>query len=193
MTSLRRGMARASGAAYRFPKAAALRALLLSIGAAAIVLGIVASSGNRGTSAASVTPTPQAGNIQCSKFGLLKAAKLEEDQGEVVDGPFKLTANDVQFSGTLDVHFNTDTPPEPVSFDWTSTLGIDAVLVGGANQTNVYHYDEALGDTGLTTPTGQAISHIIFCFDKDLATMTPTNTRTPTDTPTSASTKIWRR
>lgn len=59
-------------------------------------------------------------------------------------------------------------------FDWTSTFGIDAVLVKGGQNANLYVYDppaESFGDTGLHSPinpnNGQpfGLSHISFCYD----------------------------
>ncbi len=62
-------------------------------------------------------------------------------------------------------------------FDWTSTLGIDAVIVKGGPNANVYVYDpptEETSDTGLSSPINPnnnrpyAISHIEFCYDYEL-------------------------
>jgi len=73
-------------------------------------------------------------------------------------------------------------------FDWTSTLSIDAVIVKGGPNANVYTYDpESLDDTGLHSPINPnnnlpyAISHIEFCYDYELdvsKTVTPKFTRT---------------
>ena len=63
------------------------------------------------------------------------------------------------------------------TFNWTSTFGIDSVIVKGGPNANVYTYDppaESFGDTGLHAPVnpnnGQffGLSHIEFCFDKDV-------------------------
>ncbi|MBN2328424.1 MAG: hypothetical protein JXR73_14860, partial [Candidatus Omnitrophica bacterium] len=59
------------------------------------------------------------------------------------------------------------------TFNWTSTIGIDAVIVKAKNA-NVYVYDpESFGDSGLVTAAGpsgspQTISHISFCYDYEL-------------------------
>lgn len=57
-----------------------------------------------------------------------------------------------------------------LSFDWTANRGVDAVFVkSGAEGHSLYLYTpESRGGTGLTTPTGQAISHISFCYDVEL-------------------------
>ena len=60
------------------------------------------------------------------------------------------------------------------SFDWTSTFGVDAVLVKtGVAGKHFYLYAptaasaESFGDTNLVTPSGQGngFSHISFCWD----------------------------
>lgn len=66
-----------------------------------------------------------------------------------------------------------------VYMDWTSTIGIDAVIVKGGPDANLYQYDppaESFGDTGLHSPLGAGsggtqpydISHIDFCFDYEV-------------------------
>jgi uncharacterized repeat protein (TIGR01451 family) len=66
------------------------------------------------------------------------------------------------------------------TFDWSSTFGVDSVIVKGGPNANVYTYDppaEAFGDTGLHAPLNDntpnqddffGLSHIEFCFDKDV-------------------------
>jgi hypothetical protein len=79
------------------------------------------------------------------------------------------------------------------TFDWTSNIGVDAVVVKGGNAgSHLYRYDpptESTGDTGLgvPTPSNNGISHISFCYDLPDATPTPPAgaTPTPTATPTS--------
>jgi hypothetical protein len=57
---------------------------------------------------------------------------------------------------------------EGVQFDWSATLGVDAVIVK-AQDTNAYVYSpEEFGDSGLVAPDGKAISHIEFCYDYEL-------------------------
>lgn len=71
-------------------------------------------------------------------------------------------------------------------FDWSSSLGIDAVIVKASNEANVYVYvPEDLGDTGLGSPANvtpiHAISHIDFCYDYEVdvsKTADPSFTRT---------------
>jgi len=83
-------------------------------------------------------------------------------------------------SGTYNIDgFNTVTvTTDGVYFDWSSTLGMDAVIAKGGPNANLYIYDppaEAFSDTGLHSPinpnTGQpyGLSHIEFCFDYELS------------------------
>ena len=58
------------------------------------------------------------------------------------------------------------------AFDWTSTSGVDVVIVKGGPNANIYRYSpEATSDNGLTAPVnpsnGQTygLSHITFCWD----------------------------
>ncbi len=73
-----------------------------------------------------------------------------------------------------------------VTFDWTSTLGVDAVIVKGGSDAHVYAYDpEAFSGVNLSSPDNAsggaaAISHIEFCYDFELSvskTATTTYTR----------------
>jgi hypothetical protein len=78
------------------------------------------------------------------------------------------------------------------TFDWTSNIGVDAVVVkGGSGGSHLYRYDpptESTGDTGLGVPdpANNGISHISFCYD--LPDPTPTPTPTPTATPPAGAT-----
>jgi hypothetical protein len=99
--------------------------------------------------------------------------------------------------GTITVsNFVQSSSDTPGSFDWTSTFGIDAVLVkAGSSRHNLYVYaatagaTESTGDTGLSPQagTGNGISHISFCYDED-AEPTPEPTPAPTPEPTPAPT-----
>ena len=82
--------------------------------------------------------------------------------------------------GTLTGGFHTDgTLAVTISnltegtFDWSSNIGVDAVIVkGGAAGSNLYVYDppsEETADTGLGVPDSEnnSISHISFCYDPE--------------------------
>jgi hypothetical protein len=73
-------------------------------------------------------------------------------------------------------------------FDWNSTLGLDAVIVKGGPDANIYYYDpESFVDDGLHSPINPnnnspyGLSHIEVCYDYELdvsKTATTTFTRT---------------
>ena len=72
--------------------------------------------------------------------------------------------------GTLTVSI-THTQADKV-LSWSSNIGVDAVVVkAGQEGSYLYRYDppaEATSDTGLTTPgSGNAISHVTFCYDRE--------------------------
>lgn len=80
------------------------------------------------------------------------------------------TYGDGVLSVTIDVENGT-------YFDWTSNLGIDAVIAKGGPDGNVYTYDppeEETSDTGLHAPINSSngqpygLSHISFCYDLEL-------------------------
>jgi hypothetical protein len=85
--------------------------------------------------------------------------------------------------------FDTD---DGQAFDWESNIGVDAVIVKGGPNANVYFYDpESTGDTGLHAPVGPSgmfagLSHISFCYD--VGDVPPTTPTTPTTTPTTPTT-----
>ncbi|MGH9052609.1 MAG: hypothetical protein ACRDWX_06320 [Acidimicrobiia bacterium] len=79
---------------------------------------------------------------------------------------------------------------ELLEFDWTATFDVDAVIVKGGPNANVYLYSGSsdFSDQGLTAPinpaTGEpyAVSHITFCFDTfDEETTTTSDTTTTTE------------
>ena len=79
---------------------------------------------------------------------------------------------------------------EGVQFDWSSTLGLDAVIVK-ASGANAYVYSpEAFGSANLVAPSGSGVSHIEFCYDYEL-TATKTADADYTRTYTWDITKDW--
>lgn len=99
---------------------------------------------------------------------------------------------DGEFSdGTLTVNVDVRDTDDGQVFDWDSNIGVDAVIVKGGPNANVYLYDpESMGDTGLhapVSPSGQwaGLSHISFCYDEDDVPPTTTPTTAPTP-PTTA-------
>jgi len=78
------------------------------------------------------------------------------------------------------------------TFSWSSTVGVDAVLVkAGSDNHALYVYapnagsPESFGDTNLTHgPDQQGTSHVSFCFDESNPQPTPTPEESPNPTPT---------
>lgn len=108
-----------------------------------------------------VAPEFVAGNPSCTGLGYASGFK--------VDPPNPGTYTIPGTSHTVTV--STD----GVYFDWSSTLGMDAVISKGGPNANVYRYDpESFGDTGLHSPINPSnnqpfgLSHIEFCFDFEL-------------------------
>jgi hypothetical protein len=120
--------------------------------------------------AADVDPVFVAGNPSCESLGY--------DFGFKVDPP---NAGTYSIDGVNTVTVTTD----GVNFDWSSTLGMDAVIAKGGPNANAYVYDppgESNGDTGLHSPinpsNGQpfGLSHIEFCFDYEVEVDKDANT-----------------
>ena len=112
--------------------------------------------------AASVTPTPISNdnNPTCGDFGAWIELKADPPQnGQISDGTLTVTISS----------FVQSTSDTPGSFNWSSNIGVDAVLVkAGNDQHNLYVYNpESTGDTGLSPQAGNGngISHISFCYD----------------------------
>ncbi len=128
-------------------------------------------------SAASVTPVLVPGNPTCAGLGYAYEMKIDPP----APGTYALGY------GTF-----TWTSADGVYLNWTSTIGVDAVLVKGGPNANLYVYNpESLGDTGLHSPLASngrpfAISHISVCFDYELAltkSVTPEVIHVPSSTP----------
>jgi len=114
--------------------------------------------------ATDVVPIFIAGNPNCVELGY--------DYGFKIDPP---GAGTYSIDGINTV---TVTTPDGVFFDWSSTLGMDAVIVKGGPNANVYIYDppaERTSDTDLHSPVNPnngkpyALSHIEFCFDYEVS------------------------
>ena len=113
-------------------------------------------------SAASVTPTPiNSGNPTCGDFnaGWTELKVENPGNGTFTDGTLTVTISNFQNSSS----------GTPGSFDWSSNVGVDAVLVkAGSDKHNLYVYNpESTGDTDLgpQAGAGNGISHISFCYD----------------------------
>ena len=170
-------------------------ASVIAVGAAfgAAGLGLL-NSGQAG--AASVEPEFLAGASNVPHDGIPGKRCLDNEGEGQTWIEFKIDksilANDTFSDDTLDVTISnlTGGPLDFNSFDWTSNIGVDAVVVkGGEAGSHLYRYDpptESTGDTGLGVPdpANNGISHIVFCYDLPDPTPTPTPTPSPTPTPT---------
>jgi hypothetical protein len=101
--------------------------------------------------AAQVTPTFVAGNPDCAALGYTTVAKFDPPNDGAQAG---VTIDRV------DEHY----------LNWTSTVAIDAVIVKGGPNANLYAYPlDTFGDAGLSAPDngGQpyGLSHVEFCSD----------------------------
>ena len=137
----------------------------------AMFIGAVAMMLNAGTARAyHVDPILYTGNADCADLGYAYGFKIDsapDNTSYTIDGYNQVTISNT--NGTF--------------FDWSSpTLGMDAVIVKGGNNSNVYVYDpESFGDSGLHPPVNASggyagISHIEFCFDYELTVTKTANT-----------------
>nr|WP_279232074.1 hypothetical protein [Thermus albus] len=155
----------------------------------AVLLLILSACGGQ-TNKAPLSPAT-AVNRQVVTYPDWKAGSAEAEctqAGVVFDGAYKV---DPPVSGTytVDAYGNTITPTfsgDGKYVDWSSTLGMTAVIVKGGPGANVYVYDPpATSDSGLHAPPNQGgniptISHVTFCFQYRLnvsKTATTTYTR----------------
>jgi hypothetical protein len=134
-----------------------------------------------GTSLAAVPPTLVAGNPSCTDLGFAHGYKV--NAGGAEDNPWG-TWN--VGPGTITV-YGPNEVPGGLPLNWSSTFGIDAVIVKGGPNANVYYYNpESMGDTELYTPANASggyagLSHVEFCYDYEV-TVTKTANATYTRT-----------
>jgi uncharacterized repeat protein (TIGR01451 family) len=105
--------------------------------------------------AASVTPTFYTGNPTCEDFGYTTITKFDPPNAGTTAG-ITLIRN----GGS--------------SISWTSTVAIDAVMVKGGPNGNIYEYpNDTFSDTNLVPPTNPmngepyGLSHVNFCTDNN--------------------------
>jgi len=150
---------------------------------AAVVISILVFGGVMAL-ASHVDPVFVAGNPTCPE-GL---TALQADGEGFHNGVYSDDTLTVTIS-----NFNADEK----SFDWSSNIGVDQVIVKGGPNANVYTYaPEETADTGLHTPFNEnsgsnyGLSHVLFCYDSEgTPTPTPTETETVTPTPTPTETE----
>ena len=134
--------------------------------AALVILGLAIGGGT--TSATDVTPKSISGNPDCEDLGHTNEKKVEP----VVDGTFSLGFDGGTVTLVVDEGAKT--------FDWTSTLPINTVIVKGGPSALAYNYSpSSFGDDALHAPERRAgrfagLSHVSFCFKKAVVNPTPT-------------------
>src|SRR6266545_728363 len=140
-----------------------MRRLLLPLGTLfiGIMFGLAAVNPAQATG---VTPTVVPGNPTCVSLGYAFGFK-----------PLSPSESNPVGTHTLPDGVNTVTISiDSNGVDWTSTLGMDAVIVKGGPNANVYAYDppaEAFSGNDLVPPinpnTNQpyGLSHLEFCYD----------------------------
>ena len=119
-----------------------------------------------------IQPTYVAGNPDCGDIGLGYGFKVEG----APTGVFSFAGGGVLTGGApSDPNNSVTISSDGTLFDWTATLGIDAVIVKGGPNADAYVYNpEDTGDTALHAPVNPgsgnyyAISHIEFCYDYEL-------------------------
>ena len=105
------------------------------------------------------------GNPTCQELGYQYEFKIDPPVAGTYD-----------IDGTNSVTVSFYNSSEGQLMDWSSTLGMDAVLAKGASQGNLYIYDppwEAKSGTGLHTPVNASglyagFSHVSFCYDYEV-------------------------
>lgn len=119
--------------------------------------------------AASVEPILVSGNPDCYTLGDLAP---DFDGFEFKPQPEPPTSGTYTFPDG--VNTVTITLNQPY-VDWSSTIGIDMVLVKGGPNANLYKYDpKSFGDTGLHPPINPRnnkfydISHVTFCYNYEV-------------------------
>ena len=124
-----------------------------------------------------IVPQEYDGNVSCQYLGYPFGFKIEGNGADVYTGTFlfDLTNGGLHTGGAPNDPYNSVTlSSNGYYLNWLSTLGIDAVIVKGGQDSNAYVYiPEDNGDTGLASPdlaSGQLplISHVEICYDYEL-------------------------
>ena len=123
-----------------------------------------------------IQPFVVAGNPDCPSQGYDFGFKIDESPA---DGTYTLTSADgVLIGGAPEDPNNSVTisNSDGQFFDWSSTLGMDAVIVKAGPNANVFAYSpESFDDTllhGPINPNNQepyGVSHVEFCYDYEVS------------------------
>jgi hypothetical protein len=153
-------------------------ALALAVLTVMGVLGVV--SANASTVSASGVEAVLVEQAQCKVSGpgtiktgnaAFECAQLGFPYGAKVDSPTTGSGLGTGDGMSIDYAFAGGT-----TLTWATTLGVSAVLLKAGTACNVYLYEptESTGDAGLITPESKngnlrGISHVTFCWDRELA------------------------
>ena len=124
-------------------------------------------------SAASVVPSHHEGNPNCLDLGYSHELKFDPPSAGSKSGD----------GVTVEMSIGSDAFGSLV--DWTASAPIDAVIVKGGPNANVYSYPgESSGDTGLHSPFNgpdkyYGLSHVNFCWDDQTPPPPPTDENPP--------------
>jgi hypothetical protein len=103
------------------------------------------------------------GNQTCGDLGDWDF-EFKVDEG-TPNGTYDENSPNVEVSGPTDFTVTISSEDDTMSFE--ANHEVDAVFVKGGSHGNLYDYTPIGGtdhDNGLTTPDGEAISHVSFCF-----------------------------
>ncbi len=125
--------------------------------------------------AASVEPVKIDGNPKCSEYNYI-GFKVDSSDFEIPTetGTYYLDAAHTRYV-TIETYcvdpVLEKTNCDPNAFDWTSNFPVDAVIVKGGSNANMYVYDPAsTGDDFLIPPINErtekpyGLSHVDFCY-----------------------------
>ena len=138
--------------------------VILALIMALTLIGSASATGGGSESVNGVTPVYYQGNPSCTDLGYVYGTKWNYPE-DSTGGTYPL--------GTGTVTWSTD----GVYVDWSSTFGVDAVIVKGGPNANAYVYfppAESYGDGHLASPVnpnnGQiyGLSHVDFCYDYEV-------------------------
>jgi len=147
----------------------AAAALLLLLATPAVAQDAGPPSGN------GVVPQFWPGNPDCADIGLAFGFKIDGSP----NGTFPMTSGNGSLTGGAPEdpgNSITISNSDGSTFDWASTLGVDAVIVKGGPNANVFAYlPEEIADTVLHAPINASngnpygLSHIEFCYDYEVS------------------------
>lgn len=123
----------------------------------------------------SVTPVVVSGSPHCAtlnannaQFPLVTTDYELSVNTSAPSGNYPFTAGGVRgLVGPSDPANSVTITENAGTLNWTSTKGLTAVIVQASSNSNAYYYGPAaFQDTNLTTPGGQPINRVLFCYSQ---------------------------